>query len=925
MQFSESKPRTSEKLSTPFDQFGPGFTLRVLLALLVSNLVLVLFGGISLYRSSAVYHDRAAQETRRMASMAAQGTAARMDKLNVTLQVLSSELERDAAGAARYWSKSNADVSAHLASHPGLLGLTVQDAAGKPLVSAGLTVLQLQGQLAETQSLVTQLKNPNQVAVQLSPLISEGMLPGAYFYVGKKVVTKQGTFQGTVVAAVSNQYFLSLLSSADASLDGGIGLRDTEMRLILRLPMATTSPVGSTWAAADVKQIMRAAPNSGTFVSDQTSDGVERTLSYHRVPGYALYVWVTKPTDSYLQPWRRELRDTSLYCLVFLFASCAFAWFLLRMIDARERQFSNQLSDESRFRALMESASDAILVISHTGIVYSVNKRAELLLGEGSLCGKQVLTLLAARHTSRYGAMLNKFLCQSKVSPSGTRRSIVLYRTDGVKVPVSISISHVEADAGSNFVLDIRDISDTREAARKLELLATRDVLTDLPNRTSARKLGQALVTAAEKSGAQVAFVLLDLDGLKQVNDSVSYLVGDEVLRNHAKLMLQACQGKELVCRLGSDEFLWLIPEPGELASFDTKVSGLLRNLEMPVIAGGIQVKVSSTAGVSVFPRNGVSFDELLQRADSALQQAKCAGKNVIRFFDAHLNAELEQENNIAMALARATSTGNFSLRYQPIVDLVEGRIVSVEALIRWTDAELGPVSPGQFIPIAEKTGLITAIGEWVLEEACAQSARWTTQTGCNIPIAVNLSAVQFARSDIEHSVLSALSRNNVNARHLQLELTESVLIGDTPRVLEVVRRLRGLGIQVSLDDFGTGYSSLSYLKKFNADKVKIDQSFVRGLCTSGEDVAIVRAIIQMAHSLGMKVVAEGIETADVLQVLRDLGCDYGQGYLFDKPCMAESVPLRFMAGYSAHCPDANKGYPVAQTLELPVPATTNP
>jgi EAL domain-containing protein (putative c-di-GMP-specific phosphodiesterase class I) len=309
------------------------------------------------------------------------------------------------------------------------------------------------------------------------------------------------------------------------------------------------------------------------------------------------------------------------------------------------------------------------------------------------------------------------------------------------------------------------------------------------------------------------------------------------------------------------------------------------------MLIAGNELQITASVGVAIYPDDGRDLDTLMKKAETAMYRAKEAGRNTYRFFDAQMNVEAVEQLRLRHGLRRALDRGEFVLHYQPQIDLASGNLVGVEALIRWNHPELGMIAPGRFIAIAEESGLIVPISEWVLREACRQAAAWAKAGMAGLVVAVNISGVHFKRGDLEQSVIAALEGSGLDPALLELELTETILISYTEGVLATVKRLKQSGVKLSIDDFGTGYSSLSYLKRFEVDKLKIDQSFIRDLNSDPEDAAIVRAIIQMAGSLSLKTIAEGVENEDVLAMLRDFGCDEAQGYYFARPMPADELP----------------------------------
>jgi len=346
----------------------------------------------------------------------------------------------------------------------------------------------------------------------------------------------------------------------------------------------------------------------------------------------------------------------------------------------------------------------------------------------------------------------------------------------------------------------------------------------------------------------------------------------------------------DTISRQGGDEFLVVLGELPDTDVVSDIVIKLMESLQQPLHLETHELSSAASIGVAIGPDDGRDFETLLKKADMAMYRSKDAGRNAYRFFDEAMNVDATENLALRNGLSRAIERDEFRLHYQPQIDLVSGAVIGVEALIRWNHPELGIVAPNRFIPVAEESGLIVPIGEWVLREACRQAMAWQRAGLPPLTMAVNLSAVQFRRGDVEQSVLHALRDSGLAPEWLELELTESIMIQNVEGVLASVRHLKLLGVKLSIDDFGTGYSSLSYLKRFDIDKLKIDQSFVRDLATDADDAAIVRAIIQMARSLNVKTIAEGVETAEILQQLRTFQCDEAQGYHIARPMPASEM-----------------------------------
>jgi diguanylate cyclase (GGDEF)-like protein len=423
-----------------------------------------------------------------------------------------------------------------------------------------------------------------------------------------------------------------------------------------------------------------------------------------------------------------------------------------------------------------------------------------------------------------------------------------------------------------------------------IEFLAYHDILTELPNRKLLKDRFPQAVKLARREGKKVALLYLDLDQFKSVNDSLGHVIGDAMLKEIAFRLMACVRGSDTVSRQGGDEFLILLCDLDSVEGATPVVLKILQSLRLPILVNDHELLTSASLGIAVYPDDGLDFDTLLKKADVAMYKAKEQGRNGHCFFDEAMNATTRERMELTNALTRGIARNEFVLHYQPQIDLRTNEVIGVEALIRWKHPQFGMVPPGKFIPLAESSGLIVPIGTWVLEEACRQAVEWQASGLPAFTVAVNLSAAQFKRGEVEGTVARVLEQSGLTPHLLELELTESILMTDTAEVLEIVSRLKKMGLGLSIDDFGTGYSSLSYLRSFSVNKLKIDQSFIGGLVTNPEDKAIITAIIQLAKSLKFKTIAEGVETKLQMQQLCDMGCDEAQGYYYARPMPADAL-----------------------------------
>jgi diguanylate cyclase (GGDEF)-like protein len=438
------------------------------------------------------------------------------------------------------------------------------------------------------------------------------------------------------------------------------------------------------------------------------------------------------------------------------------------------------------------------------------------------------------------------------------------------------------------------------EGQAKLQHLAHHDPLTGLPNRMLLRdRVTQALATATRR-GEKVALMFIDLDRFKEVNDTLGHAVGDALLCHVASEFTQLLRQEDTVCRQGGDEFAIVLTDVDSPAHAAQAVDRVMTLSNRRATISGHDLPLSMSVGIAMFPQDGEDFDSLMQCADTAMYRAKASGRNAYRFYDPQMNVEASERSRLRWLLGHAIERDELHLVYQPCVHLRDGELAGAEALLRWNSAELGAVGPDQFIPVAEDGGQIVEIGAWVLRQACAQAAQWLRE-GLVVPsVAVNLSILQFRHGDLVRQVADALRESGLPPQHLELEITESVLMNDTDRVLAIADSLKALGVRLAIDDFGTGYSSLAYLQRLSVDKLKIDRSFVRSASVGKSSMAIVRAIVDMARALDLAVVAEGVETPAERDFLVGAQCAMGQGWLFARPMPAD----RFAAWLREHTPE---------------------
>lgn len=556
---------------------------------------------------------------------------------------------------------------------------------------------------------------------------------------------------------------------------------------------------------------------------------------------------------------------------------------------ARRLAEANLRSSETLLNSIVNTAADGIIVIDETGMLEFVNSAVERMFGWKplELIGRNLNCLTLARQRAGDDCAL-AIDPNNRIGISGVGHEIKAQRKDGSIFPIELTLGEMRIEGRVKFAGIIRDVSERKSAAERIRHLAHYDELTGLPNRVLFSQLLEQALSESKFSNKQVAVLFMDLDRFKLINDSLSHECGDIVLQQVAKRLTEALPRRDTVARFGGDEFVVLMRDCSIPTTAAETAQKLLTALAQPLLVEGQEYHLTASIGISAFPNDGHDAQTILKSADIAMYRAKDHGKNNYQFYSSQMNLYSFERLVLERFLRRALDQNEFQLYYQPKIDLVTGRITGMEALLRWIHPGMGMISPVKFIPLTEETGLIVPIGAWVLRTACAQNRLWEQQGLPALRVAVNLSARQFAQDDLHATVVSALDETGLPPQLLELEITESLTMDNPEHAAASLRKLKALGISLAIDDFGTGYSSLSYLKRFPIDTVKIDRSFIKDIPNDEDDVAITQAVIAMAHSLRLKVIAEGVESEEHLTFLQQHLCDEAQGYLFGAPMPAD-------------------------------------
>ena len=560
------------------------------------------------------------------------------------------------------------------------------------------------------------------------------------------------------------------------------------------------------------------------------------------------------------------------------------------------RDITQRLADEARLRLaakVFESSTDAIFITDAEQKIVTTNPSFERLSSytEQEMLGKTPREFFAMEGNAAQVENLLKEL----ENLGFWEGELWNRRKNGHAYLCMISLVRV-ADANGealNYIGFFKDRTETHTAKQKIEELAFSDVLTGLPNRLLLDERIRQAITISSRNHSSFALLFLDLDHFKQINDALGHPFGDRVLLQVTERLKKCIRQVDTASRLGGDEFVLLLHE-ADAEGAEICARRVLEELSAPFSLDGMNFTVTASIGIALYPADGQSMADLIKNADSAMYHVKERGRSDFRFYQRQMNIGLLSRMKLDHAMRQALEHQLFRLHYQPQIELATGKLLGVEALLRWTDKDLGEVSPVQFIPVAEESGVIVPIGNWVMQTAIRQAALWN-RDGQSMRVAINVSALQFQQANFVDSIAAALHEHDLQPQCIELELTESILIKDAEDALRKLESLAALGVKLAIDDFGTGYSSLSYLKRFPIYKLKIDRSFIDDLPANESDIAIVTAIIHLAHALKLRVIAEGVETQEQRDFLQQQQCDEMQGYLFSQAMSAEEFEQRYL------------------------------
>jgi diguanylate cyclase (GGDEF)-like protein len=775
-------------------------------------------------------------------------------------------------------------LKSKISAYTDLAGITVFDADGK-LINASET-WPVAGINIADRNYFKAFKAGTASTPTLIELLHSRISHQWSIIVSRAIVGNDGRFLGLIARGIAPANIESFLATVTLAEGEAISIVHRDGTMLARYPHIE-SRIGHNFKQAPVFQKVLSHSDHGTIRLTSSVDGKNRIAAIQSLKSFPLSVVAASTVSVVLSDWYEQVQFIVVAAALSMLVIAGILVLIVRQLSRQHRfLLHNQAQEKQRLDIAINNMTHGLLLFDSSARLVIWNQRYVEMYGVSPDVLKRGASF---RDIAAYRKQTGSFEGDIDEYCAALQHNKLFVTTTTAATGRIIQIANNPV-AGGGWVCSHEDITERKQSDQRIAHMAHHDALTNLPNRVLFREhLEQQL--AGIPADEQLAVLYLDIDEFKSINDSLGHMVGDELLKAIAAALSRCVKGDGFVARLGGDEFAIVqsaISGPDEVTGLVTRIYEAIRQ---PYECLGHQLVADASIGIALAPQQGADLDQILKNADLAMYSAKAAGRRTHRFFEAEMDTRARARRALELDMRQAIADGDFELHYQPLVSLQDNTITGCEALLRWRHPKLGMISPADFIPVAEETGLINQLGEWVLFTACAEAATWPD----GLKVAINVSPVQFKSSGLALRIVEALGKSGLAANRLELEITEAVLIRDDDAALAILHQLRAIGVRIALDDFGTGYSSLSYLQRFPFDKIKIDRCFVSDIAEPGVSSCIVQAVVNIAAARDMTTTAEGIETEQQRELLRALGCTEMQGWLFSaaKPA-AELKQLLF-------------------------------